>query len=530
MKTLLVNLFPSATIARYQLASYILKAYVDRYAPDEHDISVLNMPESSAAERVVARIRKHQADVVGFSCYSWNMDKVREAIPLIREDGDAILVCGGPEISLESIPNSHSGAHPNYYVIGEGERPFHELLSAFKNGMAPATEDTLPSGVATVRDNVILFGGAGRPFESLDAIPSIYLDNAIEERFINNQQAFVETQRGCRYRCSYCLYHHHRDKTAYYSLDRVRQELTHLVTERKITALRFMDATMTSDLERAKRIVEHLADMRRVHGVELPWIYWEWAYMGVDEEFIEMVSALRTRDAIYNCDSIPARDAPQCYNDLLTDYVAINSIGLQSMHAPSLRSVRRAPIIWDKFVRFMDMVRRHNVVLKIDLILGLPHETPDTFLQGLNALLPLLKGTDHVLNIHRLQLLSGSRLFDQAEEFGLNYAPDLPRYVLSTPTIAPREMIELSRLSGLVFRVVNSPLRTAFFNAYERMGGSVKALTDALLDQAARTPEMAQGHLFSDDVLADEYWNKDIFQEVNSRWLAQALGGVQPRR
>lgn len=520
MKVLFVNLFPSGTVARYQLSSYVLKAYVEKECPGVFDISIVNMPAASSCERVAVAIKKREPDVVAYSCYCWNMERVREVLNTIRIETAAVQICGGPEISMRSIGEIPEDMRADYYNIGEGEKATTALLLLLRDGKVDI--DSLPPGCVLSSGGILFHGADAENLEDLDEIPSIYLENVIEDRLVNKQQAFLETQRGCKHLCSYCLYHHHRRKPAYYSLSRVKSELTHLIVDRNVSALRFMDATLTSELERSKEIVRHFLKLKNVNGVQLPWTYWEWTYAGVDEEFISLVAQLKDRDSIYNCGTTTPENRLQCYSELLNGYTAINSIGLQSMHAPSLKSVRRSPINWERFSRFMNHVRDYNVVLKIDFILGLPFESKQTFFAGLDSLVPFLHKTDHVLNIHRLQLLSGSDLFDRALDLGLQYQGHLPRYVLSTPDISTQDMIEMSRMSGVFYRTVNSPLRDLFMSAFEQCGNSVEEVCIKILDQAAKS-EKNYAKLFSDNVLADEYWGNEIFSDLDSQWLRNAL-------
>lgn len=171
----------------------------------------------------------------------------------------------------------------------------------------------------------------------------------------------------------------------------------------------------------------------------------------------------------------------------------------------------------------MDGVRRYNLVLKIDLILGLPLETFQTYFAGLEYLLPFLRKTDHVLNIHRLQILPGSDLEFLCGKYGIDFSRTAPHMVYSTSTLSREEFQRASKLTGLLFRMVNSPLRENFFQAWEDSGMGLAPYLEKTLKAMEGTPETASSKLVCQEEVDDDYWNDEIFYEVPSRWLGGYL-------
>jgi hypothetical protein len=196
---------------------------------------------------------------------------------------------------------------------------------------------------------------------------------------------------------------------------------------------------------------------------------------------------------------------------------------VQSFHPPALKAVGRVPLPPDRFRDFTASLRRHNIVMKADLILGLPFETLETYFTGLETFLPEFEGADHVFNVHRMQMLPGSELEALGDRYGIRYSRRAPHLVLATSTLDAAELNRAAKLTAMLFRVVNSPLRGPFFAWRRRTGLSVHDLADRLLAAALHDGALAATRLVRDEVIDDGYWNDDMFREIPSSWLAARM-------
>jgi radical SAM superfamily enzyme YgiQ (UPF0313 family) len=522
MKLTLVNLYPTETMARYLLSSYVLKAYLNRFFGGGGSLSVdiLNFSINTQTSEICKEIVKGKPDCVGFSCYVWNIEEALNIVNTLKKRSDSIHILGGPEISLGRILSLPDPSLADYYVIADGERKLLNLVS-FLEAKGKGLDVELPKGVACWNNNKLNYVEDTDKITNLDEIPSVYLSGVLEDRLYARQQAFLETQRGCRFKCKYCVYHKSLPSISYYSLPRILDELDHLIIKKQIMALRIFDAIFSSDLNRAKEIVKHLLELKTRKGVRLPWIYWEFRYDSVDEEFIKLTALLKYRYRILNTNDIPPLDRPQLYSDMLNDYTVISSVGIESCYKQALNAVGRPGIDIKEFDTFMNMVREYNIVLKMDLILGLPLETFDSYFQGLEFLLPYFKDTDHVLNIHRLQIIPGCALENLCDKYEIEYSREAPHLVTSTKSFPEEELEHASKLSAILFRIVNSPLRRQFFDAKEQAGKSFYGLIEDIFKRVAE--EFPKTRLVQDERVDDIYWNGDIFSEIPSSWLTALL-------
>lgn len=527
MKLTLVNLYPQDTVAKYQLSSYVLKAYIDKhYGWDDLSIGVLNFKNTADVSEIAGRVAAEGSDYIGYSCYIWNIEKILDVIRVLRGTAQATHILGGPEISPGRIFNFNRASAGDYYVIGEGEKILLNLMNYLrlkKNGLQPE----IPDGVACWDNNNLVYSQNRDGILNLDDIPSIYINGVIEDRLYANRQAFIETQRGCRFRCKYCVYHKNLQSISYYSLQRIYDELEHLIVKKKIMALRIFDAVFTSNISRAKEIVRYICGLKKKEGIRLPWIYWEMTYHNIDLEFIELCSSLKCREEISNSEELAPLDNPQHYYDMLKDYTAINCIGVQSFNNSALRAVQRMGVNIKMFTNFMETVRRYNLVLKVDMILGLPLETFETYFKGLELILPFFRKTDHVLCISLLQILPGSDLEELCGTYGIRYSAEAPHIVYSTNTFPEERLAYASKLSAVLFRVLNSPLRERFFRARELLRKSSFDLVTDIFNAISASPELNDIYLVRADTVDDDYWNNKIYHDVPSQWLSDCLDRVK---
>ena len=175
----------------------------------------------------------------------------------------------------------------------------------------------------------------------------------------------------------------------------------------------------------------------------------------------------------------------------------------------------------------MNITREYNIVIKLDLILGLPFETFDSYFEGLKFFLPYFRNTDHILNIHRLQILPGSDLESLCETYRIKYSWKAPHLVFSTYSFSEEELIYASKLSAVLFRIVNSPLRSRFFEAKDRIGGTFLQLLERIFNGITASQKLKKIQLIQNDCVDDIYWNDDIYREIPSQWLIDFLEGIE---
>ncbi len=76
MKFLLVAI--NAKYIHSNLAVYSLKAFNDKYGKNNNQVEIAEYTINQYSEDIVRDIYKQKPDAIGFSCYIWNIDMVKD--------------------------------------------------------------------------------------------------------------------------------------------------------------------------------------------------------------------------------------------------------------------------------------------------------------------------------------------------------------------------------------------------------------------------------------------------------------------
>src|SRR5262249_7048227 len=114
------------------LALLYLKAYlVERMAFAFDNVQILEFQRKIKHKHVERLILESKPDVVGLSCYVWNIVTLMAVSRRIKElQPDIKIVLGGPEVG--PLASSVLRTHPCIDVVvkSEGEVPFSEIVDA----------------------------------------------------------------------------------------------------------------------------------------------------------------------------------------------------------------------------------------------------------------------------------------------------------------------------------------------------------------------------------------------------------------
>ena len=282
--------------------------------------------------------------------------------------------------------------------------------------------------------------------KELDKIPSPFLEGDISDALLQDAGAAIETQRGCSFRCTYCIYHKDFPDVDVYSMDRVKSELDHIFIHGNARGLRFVDATFNADLGRAKEIVKHLIDIkaRREAAGQPPihTIMFECNSIRWDEELFELFAKLKYKDRISNfADCLAANKTVLDLSSANKDYCAYLGIGLQSLNQKSVKAIKRPFLSERRINEFFTLAKNYNLILRMDVIMNLPYETFDSYLKSVDFWCNAVRDTDSILSPYWLHVLPDSDLEAQVETLGLEYDPDKDNAMSTRPRLQPRRSV-----------------------------------------------------------------------------------------
>lgn len=422
MKSLLVAL--NAKYIHTNLALLSLRVYAKSKG---FIIDLLEATINWQNEVIVQEIYKQKPDVLGFSCYIWNMDKIKSiAATLKKLLPNCLIFLGGPEVSFNPDEILKEG-YCHTVLIGEGEQSLVTLLSqatvACENHTAIDFSKIL--GCCYNSDDGAVTTPPPAPL-CLDNIPfpySPYSDlSAFENRII-----YYESSRGCPFSCQYCLSGERAinggTRVRNLSLDRVFSDLQFFL-DNNVVRVKFVDRTFNCEKQRAMAVWRYLSE----HDNGVTNFHFELAAELLDEEQIAFLNTVRK--GLFQFE-----------------------IGVQSTNLKTLEAIKRItlPDILTPVINGLQS--GGNIHLHLDLIAGLPYEDIAAFKDSFNYVYSLLPNQ---LQLGFLKLLKGSGLYDSAKSYGIVCSAEPPYEVLFTDALSYDDLLSLKMLEIVLEKYYNS--------------------------------------------------------------------------
>ena len=365
------------------------------------------------------RLTVSSADALFFSVYIWNAGYVERLVrDLARLQPDRPLVLGGPQAeALAALPSCCTVVRGEIEGVGEG---FYRDLAA--GSLRP-----------------VYLAEAGHSF------PSPYLAEDFSGP-LAHRLVYYESSRGCPFRCAYCLSSVQR-RVRHKELPQVEEELAQILAHAP-RIIKFVDRTFNDNPERALAIWRWLAaqpQATRFHFEIAP------------DRFTEEMFAFL------------ARLAPDRFQF---------EIGIQSTNPETLAAIQRTMDVAAALENTRRLVSLGTVHLHVDLILGLPFDTGETFRRSFNAVFAL--GADH-LQMGLLKVLPATPLREEADRYGLLFCAQPPYEVLATRWLPHPELSELHGLGACVEAFSNNRFFPTLWRYLRRSGEEPFAFFQGLL-------------------------------------------------
>jgi radical SAM superfamily enzyme YgiQ (UPF0313 family) len=340
--------------------------------------------------KLLWQIVREKPDIIGFSCFLWNLNLILQTLPLIKDLlPHAMIILGGPEVSY--LPEEVLRSNPSIDAIvrGEGEVTFSELLKCHLNGSADLGHVL---GV-TFRAADRIVSTPDRPLiDNLDDIPSPFLNGIFP--LTRNAPLNLETYRGCIYNCTYCL-HNSCKRVRYYSMGRVQEELEYLF-EKKVGHISFIDSIFNVDKRRLKGLSDLIWGLdRHTDRIKNVWVMMEL----IDRESVNCLKKMG---------------------------VQLVEAGVQSTNKETLLNAQR-PFNPSRFSRSCRLFDKTGIKTHIQVMLGLPGDNLKTYKKTLEYAVSL---TPQIISSFKLLVLPGSDLYINSERFGLVFDRSPPHEVI----------------------------------------------------------------------------------------------------
>ncbi|MFF2481871.1 B12-binding domain-containing radical SAM protein [Paenibacillus sp. NPDC058071] len=414
MKVLLTTL--NAKYIHTSLALRCLKAYSEA----DFDIDIAEYTIKDPAMNIVSDIFNRQPDVVGFSCYIWNIEETITVISMLRKINPQLkIVLGGPEVSYDTEYWMERIPEVDFIVVGEGEETFHHLLTE----LSGAGKFHMVFGLAYRKhrtDHLETLVNPGRPKLDLATLPSPY---RFEEDLptLGSRVVYFETSRGCPFSCQFCL-SSIEVGVRYFDIERTKSDILYLI-DNGAKLIKFVDRTFNIKRDYALEMFKFLIENHR----------------GCVFQFEITADIMRPEVLDYLAEHAP----PGVFRF---------EIGVQSTNDETNLAVQRRQN-WTKLVRTVTKVKESGKIDQhLDLIAGLPLENYETFSGTFNDVFAL---RPEELQLGFLKMLRGTGLRRDAEKWGYIYMDHSPYEMLGNDLMPFADIVRIKRVEDVLEKYWN---------------------------------------------------------------------------
>ena len=398
----------------YNLKLYALKDQDLKRA--QVDIEILEKVDYTDDEVILKLLCDSKPDVIGASCYLWSTKRLLNIIKSYMLDNkNTKVLLGGPDVAdqAEEILNNYNFVSGVAY--GEGEKIFNSFLRLSAGIDEGSWEDT--PGIIVRKGDTYQTNPLPEAL-SIDDIPITIYDNEFVEKF--GKWLYMETARGCKYKCAYCNYNTRSYERRIRSFDDTIKAIDALVDigGRYIT---FLDAGFNQDKERAKKLLRYILN-KNISLADL-----EINIEDLDDEEIELISKLTSGRM---------------------------GIGLQTTNQAAQKNIYRS-YNEQKFKAQISKLRALGMDYILDIICGLPGDNYETFKKTYDDAVSM---SPYSVNIFLLSILPGTRLRYEAEKHGIVFDTEPPYRIYYCNTFTKEDITKAIRLINVnnLFTTFNS--------------------------------------------------------------------------
>ena len=317
-------------------------------------------------------------EIFGLTNYIWSQDYCDQLAKSYKENNpNTTIIFGGPNVPVDPDKwDAYAAERPyvDVFVAGSGEEIFKQILKSYPD---------LDKWYRLEKDKKYKY-----------ETPTVYVDGTFDN-LLNSGEKFtatIETTRGCPFRCSFCDW---GDATgsvvSRYDNDINYQTIDKILDNPNLSGMRIIDANWGL-YERDLEMTKYMADKKRDDFYI--------TFCGIAKNSIKYVPEI----------------AKIFYHEKFMGDISESQplkIGVQTWHPTTLKYTERDNIKPESFKYLLDYYKEHKIPYNSELIVGLPGETPDSWLYTLQT--DFEHGVD-LQNIYNLEIVANMPMLLEHEK------------------------------------------------------------------------------------------------------------------
>jgi len=388
--------------ARYThscLALFYVRNELEKYCP-ELQCELLQFTINDNYYETLLRLTDGTPRYIFFSTAIWNSNLVEKLILDLNAClPDCKVVIGGPQAG---VIGDRLGPDSCTVVRGEIEAVGFQFFQDLQNG---SLQNSYSGSFFSLKNRHFDY-----PYRTSDF-----------SSHLQNRHIYYESSRGCPFGCTYCLSAAEKG-VVYKEMAVVKQELSDILSCRP-KVIRFIDRTFNDRPDRALAI---------------------WKFL-----------AAQQHETLFHFEIAPERFTNEMFEFLAT----VESgrfqfeLGIQSTHAQTLEAVNRRVDPVEAHRTVARLASFENIHLHVDLILGLPFETEESFGDSFRDIFAM---GGHYIQMGLLKILPDTPICHGAEEYGYLHSTEPPYSILRTKWMDHGVLSELYWFSECVEKFMNN--------------------------------------------------------------------------
>jgi len=359
--------------------------------------------------------------VLGLSCYVWNVRRQLKLAQLVKQNWpETLVIAGGPQIPDSSDEFLKEFSWLDILVHGEGEWTFREVL---RESLLERPDWSKVRGISYRADSKVTKTKAvertKRQIDLESPYTSGYLDSAIDLCRQHNLNFYApwETNRGCPFSCTFCDWGSATMSKVRRFQDEALAGDIRFFAENKVPNIFICDANFGM-LSRDIDIANELGQAHDRSGFP---------------KQVRVNFAKNSNDRVF--------EISRTFSE--RDMLMGTTLSVQSGSEQVLQAVERQNISFGDLRALKQRYSRAGIHTYSELILGLPLETPQSFKEGIGALLEA--GNHEDIRVYELNLLPNAPISKLSSRIMYDLRT-IDKYIYQFPPLTPLDEVETAPL------------------------------------------------------------------------------------